>query len=377
MLLLLFFHLFFIHALFIILGKESGTCIDFRMAQLAPPPSSDPPNPYKARLIAFYTVRCPAKLSIVDDALFAYRGREEEMFETLRAKYGPEPDMPPRVAEDLPVDAESDARGQEAVRVQLLQLYEQQDAGKVSMAATKIPEKEQLDSGSAGVGAGSSASPTSLRKKDFRSVLLKHYETNDPERVPKVGRALRTFDGREEELMQYIHEKQALEEGSGSLASSAAAGGGGKPTFAAVVNAVSQRNFDYTKYLTLRGVPIPTPLEADDFAADVRFARAIALVAYFYVPARHDVADSGIEDLALPKRPEPIDIRAFAYFKGVRRLAASESEARERVCATEAAEFEKNKDVLRVMISIAQLLSGHVDSLRASILQAEESEWRA
>ena len=45
----------------------------------------------KTRLIRFYERYSPDKLDNVDRALEKYKGREEEMFQTLVEKYGPEP----------------------------------------------------------------------------------------------------------------------------------------------------------------------------------------------------------------------------------------------------------------------------------------------
>ena len=46
---------------------------------------------HRDRLVRFYEKYNPAKVGSVDMALEAYAGREEEMFEALVGKYGPEP----------------------------------------------------------------------------------------------------------------------------------------------------------------------------------------------------------------------------------------------------------------------------------------------
>jgi hypothetical protein len=50
-----------------------------------------PHSPLKRRLSSFFQKYAPEKLDVVDTALALNRGREEEMFAKLEAKYGPEP----------------------------------------------------------------------------------------------------------------------------------------------------------------------------------------------------------------------------------------------------------------------------------------------
>eukprot|EP00744_Colponema_vietnamica_P011129 GILI01015658.1.p1 GENE.GILI01015658.1~~GILI01015658.1.p1 ORF type:complete len:1333 (+),score=203.70 GILI01015658.1:98-4000(+) len=54
-------------------------------------PSPAKPTNYSARLKLFYAKYAPDKLPQVDAALAAFKGREEEVFTILTAKYGPEP----------------------------------------------------------------------------------------------------------------------------------------------------------------------------------------------------------------------------------------------------------------------------------------------
>ena len=53
----------------------------------------------KARLVRFYAKYAPEKLKDVDKALQVYAGKEPEMFQTLVAKYGPEPPDPNAAAQ--------------------------------------------------------------------------------------------------------------------------------------------------------------------------------------------------------------------------------------------------------------------------------------
>jgi Cyclophilin type peptidyl-prolyl cis-trans isomerase/CLD len=43
---------------------------------------------YRAKLVAFYQQHNPDKLHLVDDHLTKYKGKEEELFRKLEAKYG-------------------------------------------------------------------------------------------------------------------------------------------------------------------------------------------------------------------------------------------------------------------------------------------------
>eukprot|EP01062_Namystynia_karyoxenos_P077127 TRINITY_DN76_c0_g2_i1.p1 TRINITY_DN76_c0_g2~~TRINITY_DN76_c0_g2_i1.p1 ORF type:complete len:539 (+),score=174.10 TRINITY_DN76_c0_g2_i1:69-1619(+) len=49
---------------------------------------------YRKRLWRFYNRYCPAKIGSVDSVLSKYSGREESLFRSLVAKYGPEPPAP-------------------------------------------------------------------------------------------------------------------------------------------------------------------------------------------------------------------------------------------------------------------------------------------
>jgi len=45
------------------------------------------PNPYRARLLEFYTTYAPEKVSGVDSTLEKFKGREEDIFKALETKY--------------------------------------------------------------------------------------------------------------------------------------------------------------------------------------------------------------------------------------------------------------------------------------------------
>ena len=59
-------------------------------------------NPYRARLVAFYSKYNPDRLSAVDDILSQYSGNEETMFRVLEHKYAPPPAAPMESSSNTP-----------------------------------------------------------------------------------------------------------------------------------------------------------------------------------------------------------------------------------------------------------------------------------
>jgi len=53
--------------------------------------AEEPPEDFRSRLAAFYRKYNPDKLPSVDEVLVRYAGREDVLFNSLVAKYGPEP----------------------------------------------------------------------------------------------------------------------------------------------------------------------------------------------------------------------------------------------------------------------------------------------
>jgi len=115
---------------------------------------------YRKQLTEFYTLYAPDKLSTVETNLKNYKGKEEQMFKTLKAKY--------------------------ASAIEAKEKKEKEEE------ASKNKEKEE-------------------EKIDYRAKLVVFYEKHNPTKVHLVDKALSQYTGREDELFQKLYTSFGLD----------------------------------------------------------------------------------------------------------------------------------------------------------------------
>jgi hypothetical protein len=219
---------------------------------------------YRERLERFYRHYAPEKLSVVDDALLAFEGHEEDLFFTITEKYGPEPPL-------------GDDHGRTAV-------------------ATRLPPQpaDNADSGT---------SRAQLSRLTYRQRLTRFYEHYAPEKLVMVEAALKNYEGREDDMMTFVVGKYGPEpplvtDSTSAVSVSTGQRQTGGPTATPPVAAdVSERaeygarlrrfyaKYDCTK---LEGDAVDKAL--DGFAG--RYDRMIELVVKKYGPEPTDAAQA-------------------------------------------------------------------------------------
>ena len=172
---------------------------------------------FRQRLVRFCNKYAPERVHSVDSLLDVYRGREEEMFAKLSAKYGPEPPppldhlVPPSHARTLlfsaplPADALPDYR---ARLVRFCAMYMPNKRHRVDEVLKEYIGREE-DLFTALVkkyGPEPSAPRSSYRDRARR--LLQCY---NPERITDVDAMLRAYQGNEEEYILSLVERYGPE----------------------------------------------------------------------------------------------------------------------------------------------------------------------
>jgi hypothetical protein len=172
---------------------------------------------YRARLVAFYEKNDPPKLPLVDKALEAWKGREEEMFVALEQKYAkksaaatandPKAATPAASSPTVPV---VDQRYKERLK----QLYAKWGKDKSeqdvinTLAQWKGREEEMLlaldKKYASGAGSGSPAQQGTDHKQRLRAFYGKYAPEKKEEDVDK---ALEVWKGREEEMFTALAKK--------------------------------------------------------------------------------------------------------------------------------------------------------------------------
>ena len=191
---------------------------------------------YKGRLTAFYEKYNPAKVSSVDKTLEAYAGREEEMFQALVAKYGPEPaaiSLPPPPPEKPQPPAVTVPSTTSDYRTRLAVFYEKYNPAKLSsvdktLAAYAGREEEIFEALVAKYGpeptgsAEAPSMPTSASggssTNDFKPRLIAIFEKYAPNKLGTVDAALEKYSGREEDLISALVAKYGPEPAVSTIA---------------------------------------------------------------------------------------------------------------------------------------------------------------
>ena len=139
-------------------------------ASKSPKRSSD----YRGRLTKFYEKYAPDKLSQIDKALDVYKGKEDAMFETLVKRYGPEPD------DDAPESPSETVSKSPVVEVML-------DAGNKPNETSVVPIMDGL-----------------IVNAEALSALVKLFSVYAPERQRHLPLLLKSYHGREDELLPLV-----------------------------------------------------------------------------------------------------------------------------------------------------------------------------
>eukprot|EP01060_Flectonema_neradi_P037026 TRINITY_DN733_c3_g1_i1.p1 TRINITY_DN733_c3_g1~~TRINITY_DN733_c3_g1_i1.p1 ORF type:complete len:1271 (+),score=277.30 TRINITY_DN733_c3_g1_i1:41-3853(+) len=165
-------------------GKEEEL-MKLLVSQLGPEPTDDedPVDPaLRKRLIRFYEKWNPAKLAMVDDVLARLASREEELFQKLVAKYGPEPD--PEEVIDVVPQARPRAKSERFVDPV------PQPGGRANRRATLsgVPVIDPLSPMNSSFSK--SYSPTKKR-------LMRFYLQYNPEKLSSVNTMLESYRGEE------------------------------------------------------------------------------------------------------------------------------------------------------------------------------------
>jgi hypothetical protein len=204
---------------------------------------------YRARLVSFYEKYNPEKVSSVDKTLAAYAGREDEMFSTLVAKYGPEPTSsasPSRAASVAPTSPMTGAgSGSGDYKARLTAFYAKYNPEKLNsvdktLAAYAGREDEMFStlvakygpeptSSASSPSRAASVAPTSPMvgrgsgSGDYKARLTAFYAKYNPEKISSVDKTLAAYAGREEEMFTALVTKYGPEPPAGSAPQSPAA----------------------------------------------------------------------------------------------------------------------------------------------------------
>ena len=138
----------------------------------------------RTRLVAFYAHYAPEKVGNVDKALQIYAGREEQMFETLVEKYGPEP---------IIVD---DGDGEEEHQEQQQLSSEHNNNQQQQPSSSLLQETNNNNNW----------------PMDYKSRLVRFYQAHCPEKLENVDKALEVYKGREEDMFQFLCHKYQVPE---------------------------------------------------------------------------------------------------------------------------------------------------------------------
>jgi preprotein translocase subunit Sec61beta len=174
-----------------------------------PEPSSVATAGFKTRLVRFYEKYNPEKLTIVDDTLKKFAGREGEMFAALVQKYGPEP---------------TEAAGGDDQRARLHRFYQRYNPEKLNMVDETLKkfagrEEEMFTALVQKYGPEPSESeeprqPTTIEAaaiSGYKARLVRFYEQYNPEKLAGVDVTLQKFAGHEEEMFAALVAKYGAE----------------------------------------------------------------------------------------------------------------------------------------------------------------------
>ncbi|CUG93171.1 Hypothetical protein, putative [Bodo saltans] len=199
-------------------------------------------NPYRSRLERFMQQYNPEKLSTIDKILDAYKGREQEMFEALVKKYGPEPSEssvtapPPR---PQPQSTPSSSSSSNIHRGRLLRFMQRYNPEKIEtidkiLDAYKGREVEMFEAlvkkygpepADNNAADGNSVSNAGASGSDHRARLIRFMEVYNPERLSTIDKILEAYQGREQEMFEALVKKygpEPEEQGAAPPAPSAA-----------------------------------------------------------------------------------------------------------------------------------------------------------
>eukprot|EP00759_Apiculatamorpha_spiralis_P053390 PhF_6_TR6180/c0_g1_i1/m.9267 len=171
---------------------------------------------YRSRLVAIYTKYNPDKLSIVDQTLAKYAGKEEEMFRLLEAKYG---------SEGGGGAAENTGRGSRSMTV-----FAKTPAASPKNVSSPTPSSPTATPTATTVTRDRTATtivpstmapvstrdPTDADDDDrhlalYRDRLFNFYAEYRPEKIFEVDETLKKYKGKEEELFELLVEKYGPE----------------------------------------------------------------------------------------------------------------------------------------------------------------------
>ena len=205
------------------------------------------PSSFKDRLIAFYQKYNPDKMSGVDATLEKFKGREEEMFKALIAKYGPEPT--PTAAAATTTNSTNDnqsfsgpsssSSAPSSYRDRLVAFYQKYNPDKMNgvdatlekfkgreeemfkalvgkygpePAATSSSENNnKTPSGTNTPVTGNLTSPNTASSSSYRDRLIGFYKKYNPDKMSGVDATLEKFKGREEEMFKALVNKYGAE----------------------------------------------------------------------------------------------------------------------------------------------------------------------
>ncbi len=186
------------------------------------------PLTYRDRLVRFYSTYAPEKLELVDEALRAFAGKEEELFSSLVLQYGPEPaaaaqpqtppvpQMPgPTSTTNVSGETQTSKVGGDGIthRARLEAFYSKYAPEKldiVDLALTTYQGKEaELF---AGLIQHYGPEP-SAAEAAFRLRLLYYYAVRAPDKctLSLVNKAVANYTGKEVELFKALVDKYGSE----------------------------------------------------------------------------------------------------------------------------------------------------------------------
>ncbi|KEG15425.1 hypothetical protein DQ04_00081240 [Trypanosoma grayi] len=176
---------------------------------------------YHQRLINYYSTYAPEKVESVERVLAKYAGREEELFEALVRKYGPELEYDGVDEENVEQDSVISS-----YRTRLLALYEAYAparTGNVDAQLEKYRGREEELIAAVVKKYGPEPSEHGDAAADYRSRIVAIYERYAPDKLGKVDAQLEKYRGQEVALIEALERKYV--HGTGSLASSLNASG--------------------------------------------------------------------------------------------------------------------------------------------------------